>query len=151
MKTSKNSPNIAINKKAHFHYILHDSFVAGIVLKGWEVKSIRARKVQISDSYVTIQNNAVRIINMNIMPLVTASTHTEHISTATRNLLLTKKEIHKLDGILSIKGMSAIPTSIFWSRNYLKIKFYTATGKKLYDKREVIKKRDIARRSHDKD
>ena len=145
-KKAKADPNsICLNRKARFDYALEDFYKAGMVLSGWELKSIRAGKAQIAEGYVVIKNGEAWLLGSNIMPLVSASTHVVADPNRTRKLLLTKKELHKLTGVAEQKGYTLIPTKMFWSNNRVKLEFAVGKGKKLYDKREAIKKRDCAK------
>lgn len=145
-KSSKIKPNlnniVATNKKAKFDFSINDTYEAGIQLSGWEVKSLRSKKVQILDSFVTIKNQEAWLLNCQITPLNTASTHVITEPARTRKLLLHKKQIAKLSGLLQIKGNSLVPLSLYWIGPRIKLKFAVATGKKNYDKRHAIKDRD---------
>ena len=129
------------NKKAYFDYEILESFEAGIVLKGTEIKSIRAGKVNLKDSYAIIKNNEVFLLNMHISKYEEGNIF-NHEETRTRKLLLHKKEILKIKDSLEIKGLTLIPLRLYFKDNYVKILLGVARGKKLYDKRESIKKRD---------
>ena len=135
--------NIRItNKKAKFNYELLEEFIAGIVLKGTEIKSIRMGKCQISDSFCEFINNELFIINMNIEPYIYGS-HFNHDNKRQRKILLKRQELKKLFGKFKEKGFSIIPTLLFINQKGLcKIKICLAKGKKLYDKREDIKRRE---------
>jgi len=148
-KTSKSDEpapkTIAVNRKARYDYAFEDYFEAGIVLQGWEVKSLRAGKVQISDSYVLIRKGEAWLINTLITPLLSASTHIQAEPTRTRKLLLHKKELKTLIGSVERQGYTLIPLSIYWVRGHVKLKFGLAKGKKKYDKRETERDRDWQR------
>lgn len=130
----KNS-TIALNRKAKHSYNLGQKFEAGIVLQGWEVKSLRAGKVQIADSYVIIKHGEAWLVGSLITPLISASTHKKNNPAGSRKLLLHKKEIETLHGQTQQKGVSLIPTKLYWSKNKVKLEFCLATGKKMHDKR----------------
>lgn len=136
--------NLAYNKKAKFDYFLEDSFEAGIVLQGWEVKSILAKKISINNSYVIIKNREAFLLNCDITPMQQASTHKLHENTRTRKLLLHKAELNKLIGKTEIKGYTLIPISLYINKK-IKLKFALSLGKKQYDKRESIKNREVDR------
>ena len=129
------------NKKAYFDYEILESFEAGIVLKGTEIKSIRAGKANLKDSYAIVRNNEVFLLNMHISRYEEGNIF-NHEETRTRKLLLHKKEILKIRDSLEIKGLTLVPLKLYFKDNYAKILIGLAKGKKLYDKRESIKKRD---------
>lgn len=129
------------NKKAYFDYEILDSIETGIVLKGTEIKSIREGKANLRDSYAIIKNNEVFILNMHISPYEQGNIF-NHEETRTRKLLLHKKEILKLRDSLELKGLTLVPLKLYFKGNHAKVLLGLARGKKLYDKRESIKKRD---------
>ena len=129
------------NKKAYFDYEILDSIETGIVLKGTEIKSIREGKANLRDSYAIIKNNEVFILNMHISPYEQGNIF-NHDETRTRKLLLHKKEILKLRDSLELKGLTLVPLKLYFKGNHAKVLLGLARGKKLYDKRESIKKRD---------
>lgn len=129
------------NKKAYFDYEILDSIETGIVLKGTEIKSIREGKANLKDSYGIIRNNEVFILNMHISPYLQGNIF-NHEETRTRKLLLHKREILKLRDSLELKGLTLVPLKLYFKDNHAKVLLGLARGKKLYDKRESIKKRD---------
>ncbi len=135
---------VAQNKKASFNYFLSDFLECGIELVGSEIKSIRNGGCNISDSYVIIKNGEAYILNMNISPYDKASSFT-HEPLRTRKLLLHKKEISKLASKVTLSGFSIIPTKVYLKKGLCKIEVALGKGKKLYDKRETIKERDVNR------
>jgi len=137
--------SIAINKKAKFEYELEERFEAGLVLEGWEVKALRDKHIQLSESYVLLKNGEAYIIGMHISPLNTVSTHITPDPTRTRKLLLHKRELSKLIGSVDRKGFTLVPTALYWKRGKVKIEIALAKGKKTHDKRATEKKRDWAR------
>jgi SsrA-binding protein len=141
---SKKSQNntIAQNKKAHFDYHLEEKFEAGIVLQGWEVKSLRAGKVQLTDSYVLLKNGEAWLIGALITPLQTVSTHYVADPTRTRKLLLSRREIDRLIGATQQKGYTCVCTSLYWKGHLVKASIALAKGKQKHDKRETEKERD---------
>ena len=147
MKKNKklNSNSIAVNKKARFEYQLTDKFEAGIALQGWEVKSIRAGKVNITDSYVFLRNGEAFVSNLNITPLNQASTHVICEPTRQRKLLLHRRELDKLTGGLDRQGLTIVATAMYWHKNLVKLEIYLAKGKQAHDKRDAAKDRDWAR------
>jgi len=136
---------IARNKKATYNYFIETKFEAGIVLKGTEIKSIRANKVSIQDSYVRIKNDEAFIINMHIAKYKEGNIF-NHEETRTRKLLLHKKEIIKLSNALNIERKTIIPVSVYLKEGLAKIEIAIATGKKLYDKRQSLKEKDQTKR-----
>lgn len=133
------------NKKASFEYFIENTFDAGIVLKGTEVKSIRNGNVNINDAYCVLENNMVFIKNMHISEYKNAG-YTQHQPNTDRYLLLKKNEIKKINDKLKNIGYTLIPLELFFSESgFAKIKIGIARGKKLYDKREDIKKKDVER------
>lgn len=132
---------IANNKKAFHDYTFEKHLEAGIVLEGWEVKSIRANKLQLSDSYVIIKNNQIWLIGSLISPLISICTHITVNPTRTRKLLLHQKEIKNLIGLTKQKGYSLIPQSVYWKKNKIKLQIGLAKGKKQFDKRATDKKK----------
>lgn len=136
---------IAVNRKAHHEYLIEERFEAGVVLEGWEVKSLRAGKIQLDQGYVIIKNHACWLLGSSITPLITASTHTTHDPQRTRKLLLHQKEINKLIGSVERKGFTLIPLRLYWKNNRVKLEIALAKGKKLHDKRATEKDRDWQR------
>lgn len=136
---------ITINKKARFEFFIEEEFEAGLVLQGWEVKSLRAGKVQINDSHIIIKHGEAWLLGGLINPLMTASTHIETDPVRTRKLLLHRKELDKLIGSVERKGYTIVPLSLYWKKNRIKIKIALAKGKKQHDKRETQKNRDWQR------
>ncbi|MCK5719857.1 MAG: SsrA-binding protein SmpB [Thiomargarita sp.] len=147
MKKKAKTPNnnIGVNKKARFDYFLQEKIEAGVVLEGWEVKSLRAGRLQLRDTYVIIKNNEVWILGMIITPLEAASSHISPESQRTRKLLLNRSEISKLIGILERKGYSLIPNRLYWKNRRVKVEIAVAKGKKEFDKRDTEKNRDWQR------
>jgi len=135
---------ITQNKKAHFEYFIEQTFVAGIKLQGSEVKSIRAGKVSINEAYITFKNGEVFILNMHIAKF-DASSIFNHDETRTRKLLLNRHEINKIMGAQTRDGITVIPLSVELHGGLVKLVIALAKGKKLYDKRETIKERDLKR------
>ena len=133
-----------LNRKARFNYDVVDTIECGIVLKGTEIKSIRAGKANIKDSYGIIKNNEVYILNMHISPYENGGVF-NHEETRTRKLLLHKNEILKLKNKLELEGFTLIPLKVYFVNGKAKIDLGLCKGKKLYDKRENVKKRDIER------
>jgi SsrA-binding protein len=133
------------NKAASHEYNLLDFYVAGMVLRGSEIKVIRMQKVNMQDAYCQVHNGEVYVVNLHISPYEKMSFN-PHNPKADRKLLLSKKEIQKIERALKDQGMTLIPTRLFINdRGLAKLEIATAKGKKLFDKREDIKARDIER------
>lgn len=141
-KPKQPSSTIAVNKRARFDYYLHDRFEAGLALEGWEVKSLRAGKCQLLDTYVLLKSGEAFLLGCNITPMASASSHVNADPQRTRKLLLHKKEIARLIGATQQKGQTCIPVSLYWKNNKVKCEIALATGKKEHDKRATIKERD---------
>ncbi len=133
-----------VNKKAYFNYFIDSELEAGIVLKGTEIKSVRKGSVNLTDSYVRIKNNEAYIINMFIDKYDEGNIF-NHEPTRERKLLLHKKEIKRLLELTSRDGYTLVPVKLYIKNDKAKISIGIAKGKKLYDKRETIKKRDLER------
>lgn len=139
------SSTIALNKKARHEYSIEERFEAGLALEGWEVKSLRAGKVQLVDAYVLLKNGEAFLFGCLITPLLTASTHIKPDSTRTRKLLMHRSELDKLIGAVERKGYTLIPTALYWKRGRAKLEIGLAKGKKAHDKRATEKDRDWQR------
>ena len=145
-KEKKSESNtIVLNKKARHDFTLGDRFEAGIILQGWEVKSLRAKKVQIRDSYVFIKNGEAWLSSMVITPLDTASTHIHPEPQRIRKLLLHRDEITKLISAVERKGFTMVATAMYWKKGRAKLEIALAKGKKEHDKRASEKDRDWQR------
>jgi SsrA-binding protein len=136
---------ITQNKKAFHDYFIEEKYEAGIALEGWEVKAIRAGKVQIKEAYVIIQHGEIYLIGCHITPLGAASTHVRPDATRTRKLLLHGAQIAKLIGKVERAGYTLVPLDMHYTRGRIKVEIGLAKGKKQYDKREAEKARDWAR------
>lgn len=132
------------NRKAKYDYQIFETYEAGIVLKGTEIKSIRLGNCNLKDSYVVIRQNEAYVINMHISQYKEGNIF-NHEETRTRKLLLHKKEILKLNDKIRINGYTIIPLKLYTNKNKAKLLIGVAKGKKNYDKRETIKQRDINR------
>lgn len=141
----KTDTTIAVNRKAHHEYAIEERFEAGLVLQGWEVKSLRAGKVQLDQAYVIIKGNECWLLGSLITPLQTASTHIHADPTRTRKLLLNRRELSKLVGSVERQGYTLIPLSLYWKNKHIKLSIALAKGKKLHDKRASDKERDWQR------
>jgi SsrA-binding protein len=146
MSAPKHSDStIALNKKAGFDYFIEEQYEAGLVLQGWEVKSLRAGKVNLSDSHVIIKYGEAFLLGAQIQPLNTASTHCIPDPDRTRKLLLKQRELGQLIGSVERQGYTIVPLSLYWKKNKVKIKIALARGKKEHDKRDTIKNREWQR------
>ena len=140
-KTNSGLKIICLNRKASFNYFFHELYEAGIVLKGSEIKSVRAGKINIADSYAVDKEGEIFLINSHI-PLYKEASYSNHNPLDERKLLLNKKEINKLIGKVQREGLTLIPTKMYFKKGKAKIEIAVAKGKKQYDKRQSIKKRD---------
>ena len=136
---------VATNPTARHNYTIEDTYEAGIVLTGTEIKSIRNGRVNLKDSYANIKNGEVFIYGMHISPYEHGNIYNKD-PLRTRKLLLNRREINKLTGLIKQKGLSLVPISLYFSGNFLKIELGVGKGKKLYDKRQDIAKRDAEMR-----
>jgi len=143
-KKSNKKPgsSIALNKKARHDYAIEKTFEAGIVLEGWEVKSIRDGRVQMTDTYVMVKNNELYWLGGQITALLSASTHVNPEPSRARKLLLHRYEIDKLVGAVERKGYTLVPLKMYWSKGNVKMEIGLAKGKQLHDKRADEKDRD---------
>ena len=132
---------ICLNRKASFNYFFEDIYEAGLILKGSEIKSVRAGKVNIADSYAIERDGELYLINSHISSYKQAS-YTNHNPMSERKLLLNKKEINKLIGKMQREGFTLIPTKMYFKKGKAKIEIAVAKGKKQYDKRQALKRKD---------
>ncbi|MBS1145897.1 MAG: tmRNA-binding protein SmpB [Proteobacteria bacterium] len=137
--------SIADNKKAFHDYFIEEKFETGLVLEGWEVKAIRAGRVQLKEAYVVIKNGAVFLIGCHISPLLSASTHILPDPTRSRKLLLHASEINKLIGKTERAGFTLVPLNMHFSKGRIKLDIGLAKGKKQHDKRATEKDREWER------
>jgi len=141
-KPKVSSNTIATNKRARHDYFIQDRYEAGIALMGWEIKSIRAGKCQLVDTYVLVKNGEAWLLNAHIEPLNTASTHVVTNPTRDRKLLLHQKEIARLFGAVNQEGYTCVALSMYWKKHLVKVDIGLAKGKKDHDKRASIKEHD---------
>jgi SsrA-binding protein len=146
---NKKSPTtnniIALNKRARHDYFIEITFEAGLVLEGWEVKSLRAGKAQLTESYVLLKNSEAWLLGCHITPLQTASTHIHPDPTRTRKLLLNQKELNKLYGGVQRDGYTLMPLKMYWKKGRAKLEIALAKGKKEHDKRAALKEKQWQR------
>ncbi|PIV33441.1 MAG: SsrA-binding protein [Lysobacterales bacterium CG02_land_8_20_14_3_00_62_12] len=133
---------IALNKRARHEYHFDERIEAGIALHGWEVKSLRAGRVNITDGYAIIRHGELFLFGAQIMPLASASTHIDPEERRTRKLLLNRREIDRLVGQVERKGYTLVPTAMYWKHNLVKLELGLGQGKKEHDKRDAIKDRE---------
>ena len=137
--------NIITNKKAFHDYFLEEHFEAGISLEGWEVKALRAGRIQVKESHILVKDGEVFLFGAYITPLPSASTHVFPDPSRTRKLLLHRHEISKLIGAVERDGYTIAPVNLYWKNGYVKVNIAIAKGKKEFDKRAVKKDRDWQR------
>ena len=139
------SGNIAVNRRARHDYAIEEKYEAGLSLVGWEVKSLRAGRVQLAEGYVIIKNEEAWLVGAHITPLNSASTHVIATPTRTRKLLLKRRELDHLVGAVERKGYTLVPLSLYWKHGRAKLELGLAKGKAAHDKRASEKDRDWAR------
>lgn len=145
MTKETNNNTIALNRKALHDYFIEAQYEVGLELLGWEVKSIRAGRVNLKESYVTIRANQCWLLGSHISPLSSASTHVNADPVRTRRLLLHRKEINKLIGAVQREGYSMVILSLYWKKQKIKANIALVKGKKLHDKRAAEKEKDWSR------
>lgn len=144
-KSKVSSNTIAVNRQATHDYFIEERFEAGLMLHGWEVKSLRDGRLQLKESYVLIKNGEAWLFGAHISALSSASTHVHPDATRTRKLLLHRQELNKLIGNVERKGYTLVPLSMYWKKGLAKLEIGLAKGKKLHDKRAASKDRDWQR------
>ena len=147
-KTESGIKIITSNKKAHFNYFLSEFTECGIALMGTEIKSLRTHGCSLNDAYVIIRNDKMEVLNMHINPYDKGNIF-NHDPLRNRKLLLHKKEIRWFDDKVKRDGFTIVPTRVYLKKGKAKVEIALAKGKKMYDKRETIKQRDIARKLKD--
>ena len=160
-KSGKDKANgggtIALNKRARHEYHFEDKFEAGLALQGWELKSIRAGRANITEAYAVVRDGELFLFGAQITPLIQASTHVVADDRRTRKLLRHRREIDTLIGRVQRDGFTLVPTALYWKGNKVKAELALAKGKQTHDKREASKERDWDRekqrvlRKHNKD
>ncbi|MCK5120766.1 MAG: SsrA-binding protein SmpB [Methylococcales bacterium] len=145
-KKNKQSDNtIAVNRQASHEFFIEEQFEAGLVLEGWEVKSLREGRIQLKESHIVIHKGEAWLLGAHISPLLSASTHIVPDRVRRKKLLLHKNELYKLIGAVERKGYTIVPLSMYWIKGRAKLKIGLAKGKKLHDKRAVAKDKDWQR------
>ena len=141
----KQPATIAQNKKARFDYFIEERFEVGIALQGWEVKSLRAGKAQLTESYVILRNGEAWLLGAHFSPLVSASTHVSADPSRTRKLLLHRRELDRLTGLVERRGYTLVALDLYWKKGRAKLAVGLALGKKQHDKRATEKDQDWQR------
>lgn len=136
---------IAVNRRARHDYFIENHFEAGLVLEGWEVKSLRAGGAQLSEAYVNLRNGEAWLVGAHFAPLKTVSTHIKADPTRSRKLLINRLELDRLAGQVERKGYSLVPLDLHWSKGRAKLEVGLAKGKKQHDKRAAKKDADWQR------
>jgi SsrA-binding protein len=136
---------IALNRKARHDYFIEERFEAGLVLEGWEVKSLRAGRANVAEAYVVVRNGEVWLVGANFTPLTSASTHVHVDAGRSRKLLLHRREIDRLVGAVERRGYTMVPLALYWKKGRAKLEAGLAKGKKQHDKRADVKERDWQR------
>ncbi|MDZ7770954.1 MAG: SsrA-binding protein SmpB [Woeseiaceae bacterium] len=144
-KTPKTNPRIAENRRARHDYFIEDTYEAGLELTGWKVKSLRAGRAQLTESYVHLRNGQAWLVGAHFSPLLSASTHVNAEPTRARKLLLHRNELDRLVGAVERKGYTLVPLNLHWTRGRAKLDLGLAKGKKQHDKRATEKNRDWER------
>ena len=143
--SSEGGGTIALNKRARHDYHLEDRYEAGLSLQGWELKAIRAGRLNMGESYALVKHGEIFLFGAQITPLISASSHVVADDRRTRKLLLHRHEIDKLVGYVERDGYTLIPTAMYWKKNKVKLEIALAKGKQSHDKRESEKEKDWAR------
>ncbi|MCS5587183.1 MAG: SsrA-binding protein SmpB [Porticoccaceae bacterium] len=144
-KSKQQSNTIALNRKVRHDYFIEEKFEAGVALKGWEIKSLRDGRVNLTDTYVMLKDGEAWLLGTHITPLNTVSTHYVTEPTRSRKLLLNYRELKKLQEAVQQKGRTCVCTALYWKGHLVKCEIALATGKAAYDKRVDSKERDWSR------
>ncbi|CDQ10794.1 trans-translation protein [Acidithiobacillus ferrivorans] len=139
------SSTIALNREAKHEYFIEERFEAGMVLQGWEVKSLRANRLNLKDSYIIVKNGELWLLGAHISPLLTASTHINPDPTRTRKLLMHREQINRMIGSVERKGFTIVPLAMYWKQGRAKVEIALVKGKQEYDKRATVKDREWQR------
>jgi SsrA-binding protein len=144
-KTAGAANTIVVNKKARFDYFVEESIESGVALEGWEVKSLRDKRLQLKEAYVVMKDGEAWLIGAHISPLPTASKHVSADPTRSRKLLMHRREIDRLHGAVERQGYTVVPLRMYWKQGRAKLEVGLAKGKKQRDKRAVNRERDWQR------
>jgi len=144
-KAKSGASLIAQNKKARHDFFIEDVYEAGLALEGWEVKAMRAGRAQLKEAYVSIRNGEAWLLGAHLSPLTSASTHVRADPTRTRKLLLHRRELDNLIGLVERKGYTLVPLKLYWKAGRAKLEVGLAQGKKQHDKRAADRDRDWKR------
>jgi SsrA-binding protein len=144
-KHDKDSPSIAENRKARYDYFIEETYEAGLALQGWEVKSMRAGRVQLKEAYVFLRDGEAFLFGAHMSALPTASTHIIPDPIRTRKLLMNRTELTRLASAVDRKGYTLVPLELYWKDNHVKLRVGVAKGKQDHDKRDTAKDRDWQR------
>lgn len=144
-KPADANPTIAENRRARYEYFIEETYEAGLALQGWEVKSLRAGRAQLSEAYVFIRDGEAFLFGAHISALPTASTHVLPDPIRTRKLLLNRSELNRLIGAVERRGYTLVPLELYWKNGRVKLRIGLAKGKKAHDKRATTKDRDWQR------
>ncbi len=139
------SSTIALNREAKHEYFIEERFEAGMVLQGWEVKSLRANRLTLKDSYIIVKNAELWLLGAHISPLLTASTHINPDPTRTRKLLMHREQINRMIGSVERKGFTIVPLAMYWKQGRAKVEIALVKGKQEHDKRATVKDREWQR------
>lgn len=144
-KKTDAADTIVVNKKARFDFFIEESFESGLELEGWEVKSLRDKRVQLREAYVVMKDGEAWLLGSHITPLPTVSTHITPDPARTRRLLLHRREIDRLTGAVDRQGYTVVPLRLYWKNERVKLEIGLAKGKKQHDKRAASRERDWQR------
>ncbi len=144
-KNAAKNTRIAENRKARHDFFIDETIEAGLALEGWEVKSLRAGRANLTEAYALLKNGEAWLFGAHISPLSSASTHVKADPTRSRKLLLHRREIDRLIGAVERKGFTLVPLNLYWQRGRAKLSLGLARGKKQHDKRDTVKNRDWER------
>ncbi len=144
-KKADTGNTIIVNKKARFDFFIEETFESGIELKGWEVKSLRDKRVHLREAYVVMKDGEAWLLGSHITPLPTVSTHVTADPIRTRRLLLHRREIDRLTGAVDREGYTVVPLKLYWKKGRAKLEIGLAKGKKQHDKRASSRERDWQR------
>jgi SsrA-binding protein len=144
-KKPESADTIVVNKKARFDFFIEETFESGLELRGWEVKSLRDKRVQLREAYVVMKQGEAWLLGSHITPLPTVSTHLHPEPTRTRKLLLHRRQIDRLTGAVERQGYTVVPLKLYWKNGRVKLEIGLAKGKRQHDKRATSRERDWSR------